>query len=120
MCLAIVRHNFEYQLYVHDINCLFVVIDCMCATFGFVSTGVFRYFLSVRVECTDLLLMFSLLVTDKEFLCCVLEIVSVFAGKLVIDNGAPFNDLVASTFVGNASMLASNASVFATKSDIDG
>ena len=44
-----------------------------------------RYFLSVAVECPDSLLMFSLLVTDKEFLCCVLDIVSVFAGKLVID-----------------------------------
>ena len=28
--------------------------------------------------------MFSLFVTDTEFLCCVLDIVSVFAGKLVI------------------------------------
>ena len=44
-----------------------------------------RYFLSVVVDCPDLLLMFSLFVTDKEFLCCVLDIVLVFAGKLVID-----------------------------------
>ena len=57
--------------------------------------------------------MFSLFVTDKEFLCCVLDIVSVFAGKLVIDNWAPFDDLIASEFVGNAS-------VFASKLDIDG
>ena len=28
--------------------------------------------------------MFSLLVSDKEFLCCVLDIVSVFAGKLIL------------------------------------
>ena len=48
--------------------------------------GVFRYFLSVVVECPDLLLMFSLFVTDKEFLCCVLDIVSVIACKLFIDN----------------------------------
>ena len=32
------------------------------------------YFQSVVVECPDLLLMFSLFVTDKEFLCCVLDI----------------------------------------------
>ena len=44
----------------------------------------FRYFLSVVVECPDLLLMFALLVSDKEFLCCVLDIVSVLAGKLVL------------------------------------
>ena len=55
------------------------------ATFGYVIIGVFRYFQSV-VECPDLLLMFSLFVTDKEFLCCVLDIVSVFAGKLVTDS----------------------------------
>ena len=66
-------------------NYLSVVIDCICATFGYVIIDVFRYFQSV-VECPDLLLMFSLFVTDKEFLCCVLDIVSVFAGKLVIDN----------------------------------
>ena len=67
---------------------LTVVINCMCAmhTFGFVIIGVFRYFLNVVVECSDLLLMFSLFVTDKEFVCCVLDIVSVFAGKLVIDS----------------------------------
>ena len=35
--------------------------------FGFVIAGVFRYLLSVVVECPDLLLMFSLFVTDKEF-----------------------------------------------------
>ena len=46
---------------------------------------VFRYLLSVVVECPDLLLMFSLFVIDKEFLHCVLDIASVFAGKLVID-----------------------------------
>ena len=57
----------------------------MCATFGYVIPGVFRYFLSVVVEYADLLLMFSLFVTDEEFLCCVLDIVSVFTGKLVID-----------------------------------
>ena len=77
MCLAIVRHNLN--------NYLSVVIDCICATFGYVITGVFRYFQSV-VECPDLLLMFSLFVTDKKFLCCVLNIVSVLAGMLVIDN----------------------------------
>ena len=43
----------------------------------------FRYFLSVVVECPDLLLMFSFFVSDKGFLCCVLDIVSVFAGKLI-------------------------------------
>ena len=58
--------------------------------------------------------MFSLFVTDTEFLCCVLDIVSVFAGKLVIDSSAPFNGLVI------ASVFASNASVFASKLDIDG
>ena len=47
--------------------------------------GVSRYFLSVIVECRDLLLVFSLFVTDKEHLCCLLDIVSLFAGKLVID-----------------------------------
>ena len=54
-----------------------------------------------------------LFVTDKEFLCCVLDIVSVFAGKLVIDNWAPFDALFASVFV-------SNASVFISKLYIDG
>ena len=54
-----------------------------------------------------------LFVTDKEFLCCVLDIVSVFAGKLVINNWAPFDVLFASVLVGNAS-------VFASKLDIDG
>ena len=93
-------------------NYLSVVIDCMCATFGFVIIGVFICFQSV-VECPDLLLIFSLFDTDKEFLCCVLDIVSVFAGKLVIDNWAPFDDLVASVLVGNASL-------FASKLDIDG
>ena len=77
--------NASYN-YVHDINYLSVVIDCMCATFGFVIIGVFRYFLSVAVEFPDLLLMFSLFVTDKEFLCYVLDIVFVFAGKLVIES----------------------------------
>ena len=52
---------------------------------GYVTIYVFRYFQSV-VECPDLLLMFCLFVTDKQFLCCVLDSVSVFAGKLVIDN----------------------------------
>ena len=28
--------------------------------------------------------MFSLFVTDEEFLCCVMDIVSVLAGKLVL------------------------------------
>ena len=79
------------------------------ATFGYVIIRVFRYFQSV-VECPDLSLMFSLF---KEFLCCVLVIVSVFGGKLVIDNSASFVDLIASVFVGNASVLAS-------KLDIDG
>ena len=60
-----------------------VVIDFMCTTFGYVIIGVFRYFLKVVVECPDLLLMFSLF---EKFLCCVLDIVSVFAGKLVIDS----------------------------------
>ena len=60
-----------------------VVIDFMCTTFGYVIIGVFRYFLKVVVECPDLLLMFSLF---ENFLCCVLDIVSVFAGKLVIDS----------------------------------
>ena len=58
----------------------------MCATFGYVIIGAFRYFLSVVVECPNLLLIFSLFVTDKEFLRYVLDIVLVFAGKLVIDN----------------------------------
>ena len=61
----------------------------MCATFCFVIIGVLRYFLSVVVECLDLLLMFSLFVTDKEFLCCVHvgHCFSInFAGKLVIDS----------------------------------
>ena len=56
------------------------------ATFSYVSIGVIRYFVSVAVECPDFLLMFSLFVTDKEFLCCMLDIVSVFAGKLVNDS----------------------------------
>ena len=79
-----VRHTLECQLYVHNINYLAVVIYCMCASFSFVIIGVFRHFQSVVVECCDLLLMFSLFVTTKEFVCCVLDIVSVFAGKLVI------------------------------------
>ena len=57
----------------------------MCARFSFMIIGVFRYFLSVVVECPDLLLTFSLFATDKQFLCYVLDIVSVFSGKLVID-----------------------------------
>ena len=84
----------------------------MCARFGFVIIGVFRYFLSV-VECHDLLLMLSLFVTDKEFVCCVLDIVSVLAGKLVIDSWVLFDDLVASVFGGNVSL-------FASKLDTDG
>ena len=56
----------------------------MCASFDFVIIGVFRHFQSVVVECPDLLLMFSLFVTAKEFVCCVLDIVSVLVGKLVI------------------------------------
>ena len=57
--------------------------------------------------------MFSLL--DKKFLCCVLDIVLVFAGRLqlVVDNWAPFDNLAASVFAGNVS-------VFASKLDIDG
>ena len=57
----------------------------MCARFSFMIIGVCRYFLSVVVECPDLLLTFSLFATDKQFLCYVLDIVSVFFGKLVID-----------------------------------
>ena len=80
----------------------------MCAKFGFVITGVFRYFLSVIVECHDLLLMLSLFVTDKEYLCCVLDIVSLFAGKLVIDISVPFDDLVTSVFAGNISLFTTS------------
>ena len=58
-------------MYVHNINYLAVVIDCMCARFGCMIIGLFRYFLSVVVECPGLLLMFSLFATDK-----VLDIVS--------------------------------------------
>ena len=42
--------------------------------FGFLIVGVFRYLLSVVVECPDLLLMFALFVTDKEFVLYVLDI----------------------------------------------
>ena len=80
----------------------------MCTKFDFVITGVFRYFLSVIVECRDLLLVFSLFVTDKEHLCYVLDIVSLFAGKLVIDSSVPFDDLVTSVFVSNASVFANS------------
>ena len=52
--------------------------------------------------------MFSLSVTDKEHLCCVLDIVSLCAGKLVIDSSIPFDDLVTSVFVSNASVFASS------------
>ena len=57
----------------------------------------FRYkninlFLSVVVEYPDLLLMYSLFVTDKESVHYMLDIVSVFAGKLHTDDWAPFND----------------------------
>ena len=65
MCLAIVRHNFECWVYVHDIDYLSVVIDWICATFGYVIIGVFRYFQSVVAECPDLLLMFSLFVSYR-------------------------------------------------------
>ena len=57
----------------------------MCTTFGYGIIVVFRCFLSV-VEYPNLLLMFSLFITDKEFLCCELDNVSVFAGKFVIDS----------------------------------
>ena len=80
----------------------------MCAKFGFVITGVFRYFLSVTVECYDLLLMLSLFVTDKEYLCCVLDIVSLFAGKLVVDISVPFDDLVTSVFADNTSLFTTS------------
>ena len=56
--------------------------------------------------------MFSLSVTDKEFLCCVLDIVSLFAGKLVIDSSVLFDDLVTSVFAGNASVFASRWALF--------
>ena len=49
-------------------------------------TDVFRYFLSTVVEYPDLLLMFYLFVTDKEFLCCMLDTVSIFTSKIFIDN----------------------------------
>ena len=60
----------------------------------------FRYLPSVVVECPDLLLMFSLFVADKEFVDCVLDIASLFARKLVIDDLTPFSDSIASGFVG--------------------
>ena len=56
MSLAIVKHN--CYVYLHNINYMAVVINCMCTTFNFVVIGMFRYFLSVVVECPDLLLMF--------------------------------------------------------------
>ena len=55
----------------------------MCTRFGFVIIGMLRYLLSVAVKCPDLLLMFSLFVIDKEFVQCMLDFISVFAGKLV-------------------------------------
>ena len=56
----------NFVLYVHDINCLSVVIDCMHAAFDFMMISMFRYFLCVVVECPDLLLMFSLLYHCKS------------------------------------------------------
>ena len=44
------------------VNTLAVVM-ARVLDFGFVTEGVFRYLLSVVIECPDLLLMFSLLVT---------------------------------------------------------
>ena len=52
--------------------------------FDFVTIGVFRYLLSIVVECPDMLLTFSLFVTGKEFVHFVLDVASVFAGKLDI------------------------------------
>ena len=75
--------NFDDSSCTHQIHQTFPLSKFYAIRY--VIIGVFRYFQSV-VECPDLLLMFSLFVTDKEFLCCVLDIVSVFAGKLVIDN----------------------------------
>ena len=45
-----------------------------------------RLCVNVVVKFPDLLLMFSLFVTDKGFACYVLDIASVFAGKLVVDS----------------------------------
>ena len=64
-----------------DFYCTFIVSHLVNKLYRCV-----RYFLSVVVESPDLLLMFSLLVSDKELLCCVLDIVSVFAGKLIVDS----------------------------------
>ena len=58
--------------------------------FGFVIECVFRYLLSVVVEYPDLLLMFSLFVTNKEFVLCVLD-----TGKVDVR----FSDLIASVLV---------------------
>ena len=57
----------------------------------FVTIGVFRYLLSIVLECPDLLLTFSLFATRKEFVHFVLDVASVFAGKLDI----PFSDSIA-------------------------
>ena len=60
-----------------------------CLAFRYKNTNLF---LSVVVDYPDLLLMYSLFVTDKEFVHYVLDIVSVFASKLHTDDWAPFND----------------------------
>ena len=70
------------------VNTLAVVM-ARVLDFGFVIIGVFRCLLSV-VECPDLLLMFSLFVTDKQFVLCVLD-----TGKLDV----PFIDLIAAVLV---------------------
>ena len=61
-----------------DFYCTFIVPHLVNKLYRCVG------YLSVVVECPELLLMFSLLVSDKEFLCCVMDIVSVFADKLVL------------------------------------
>ena len=89
-----------------------IIINCTCVH-------------NVFMHCTGVILVEIIVIVVGYFieayytslfiagLCCVLDIVSVFAGKLVIDNCALFDDLIASVFVGNAS-------VFASKLDIDG
>ena len=59
--------------------------------------GVFRYLLSIVIECPDLLLTSFLFVTDKELVHSVLDIARVFAAKLV-DDWALSGDLIASVF----------------------
>ena len=65
------------------VNTLAVVM-ARVLNFDFVTIGAFRYLLGIVVERPDMLLTFSLFVTGKEFVHFVLDIASVFAGKLII------------------------------------